>query len=408
MKDTKRPITGALAVLTALIFTLSACAPATAQQSSSAAPSAGNDVVVVNEIGDLLANLYDRVNPAVVNIQVAQAVQVRGDLPEDHPSLPDLPGFPDLPELPNDQLQFGQGSGFVWDADGHIVTNFHVVDQAERVNVTFSDGLTLEAKIVGTDPDSDLAVIQVDPLPEDIEPLKLADSEALRVGESVVAIGNPFGLEGTMTTGIVSALGRSLPSQARTADGGTFNIPNVIQTDAAINPGNSGGPLLDYEGRVIGINTAIESSVRQFSGIGYAVPSDIIAKIVPALIKDGSYSHPWLGIAGRTLTPGIREAMDLDKAQPGVLVISVVKDSPADDAGLQGSEKEVSIDGLQTLVGGDIIVGIDGKDIHEFDDLLSYLVENTVVGQDITLTILRNGKTITMDIALGERPSTNL
>lgn len=408
MKDTKRPITGALAVLTALIFTLSACAPATAQQSSSAAPSAGNDVVVVNEIGDLLANLYDRVNPAVVNIQVAQAVQVGGDLPEDHPSLPDLPGFPDLPELPNDQLQFGQGSGFVWDAEGHIVTNFHVVDQAERVNVTFSDGLTLEAKIVGTDPDSDLAVIQVDPLPEDVEPLKLADSETLRVGESVVAIGNPFGLEGTMTTGIVSALGRSLPSQARTADGGTFNIPNVIQTDAAINPGNSGGPLLDYEGRVIGINTAIESSVRQFSGIGYAVPSDIIAKIVPALIKDGSYSHPWLGIAGRTLTPGIREAMDLDKAQPGVLVISVVKDSPADDAGLQGSEKEVSIDGLQTLVGGDIIVGIDGRDIREFDDLLSYLVENTVVGQDITLSILRNGKTITMDIALGERPSTNL
>jgi serine protease Do len=408
MKDLNKPITGALAILAALTLTLSACAPATAQQPNTAAPPAGNDVVVVNEIGDLLANLYDRVNPAVVNIQVAQAVQVGGDLPDDHPSLPDLPGFPDLPELPNDQLQFGQGSGFVWDTEGHIVTNYHVVNQAERVNVTFSDGLTLEAKIVGTDPDSDLAVIQIDPLPEGIEPLKLAKSNALRVGESVVAIGNPFGLEGTMTTGIVSALGRSLPSQARTAEGGTFNIPNVIQTDAAINPGNSGGPLLDYEGHVIGINTAIESPVRQFSGVGYAVPSDIIAKIVPALIKDGSYSHPWLGIAGRTLTPGIREAMDLDKTQPGVLVISVVKDSPADDAGLQGSEKEVTIDGLQALVGGDIIVGIDGRDVREFDDLLSYLVESTVVGQDITLNILRNGKTIGMDITLGERPSTNL
>jgi 2-alkenal reductase len=352
-------------------------------------------------MSDLLADLYERVNPAVVNIQVAQSVSTGDAFPEDHPDLPDFP------ELPDDQFQFGQGSGFVWDTEGHIVTNYHVVDQAERVNVTFADGLTLEAEIVGTDPDSDLAVIRVDPLPDGVQPLALATSKELRVGESVVAIGNPFGLEGTMTTGIVSALGRSLPSQARTADGGRFNIPNIIQTDAAINPGNSGGPLLDYTGRVIGVNTAIESPVRQFSGVGYAVPSDIIAKIVPVLIEEGRYPHPWLGISGRTLTPGIREAMDLDATQPGILVVSVAEDGPSDGAGLRGSEEEVRIDGFQMLVGGDIIVGIDGQEIREFDDLLAYLVENTVVEQGITLTILRDGETLEIEVSLGERPTTN-
>jgi 2-alkenal reductase len=395
----RKPFLFATSVLMAFSLTLAACAPAT-QTDTNAANT--NEIVVVDEMGNQLADLYDRANPAVVNIQVAQPISIGGDLPNDHPLLPDLP------ELPEDQLQFGQGSGFVWDEQGHIVTNFHVVDQAEQVDVTFSDGLTLEAEIIGADPDSDLAVIKVDQLPEGIQPLKLADTSGLRVGESVVAIGNPFGLEGTMTTGIVSALGRSLPSQARTADGGTFNIPNIIQTDAAINPGNSGGPLLDYAGRVIGINTAIESPVRQFSGVGYAVPADIIAKIVPALIKDGRYSHPWLGISGRTLIPDIREAMDLGSNQPGILVVTVTEGSPADKAGLQGSNTEVSINGLTTLVGGDVITGIDDQEIREFDDLLSYLVENTVVGQEVTLRILREGETIHLNVKLAERPTTNL
>lgn len=398
MRVRKQSLIFALSLSVALALLLGACAPAT-QLDNQAGTS--NEVIVVDETGDLLADLYERVNPAVVNIQVAQSASLGGDLPEDHPELPEIPEFPD------DQFQFGQGSGFVWDAQGHIVTNYHVVDQAERVNVTFSDGLTLEAEIIGTDPDSDLAVIRVDPLPEGIAPLDLADSQDLRVGESVVAIGNPFGLEGTMTTGIVSALGRSLPSQARTADGGRFNIPNIIQTDAAINPGNSGGPLLDYAGRVIGVNTAIESPVRQFSGIGYAVPSDIIAKIVPALIEDGRYAHPWLGLAGRTLTPGIREAMELEPTQTGILVISVAEGGPSDQAGLRGSDEEVRIDGFPTLVGGDIIVAIDGQEIREFDDLLSYLVENTVVGQDVTLSVLRDGETVELAVTLGERPTTN-
>lgn len=395
----RKPFLLVTSVLMAFSLTLAACAPAT-QTDTTAANT--NEIVVVDEMGNQLADLYDRANPAVVNIQVAQPISIGGDLPNDHPLLPDLP------ELPEDQLQFGQGSGFVWDEQGHIVTNFHVVDQAEQVEVTFSDGLTLEAEIIGTDPDSDLAVIKVDQLPEGIQPLKLADTSGLRVGESVVAIGNPFGLQGTMTTGIVSALGRSLPSQARTADGSTFNIPNIIQTDAAINPGNSGGPLLDYAGRVIGINTAIESPVRQFSGVGYAVPADIIAKIVPALIKDGQYSHPWLGISGRTLIPDIREAMDLESNQPGILVVTVTEGSPADKAGLQGSGTEVSINGLTTLVGGDVITGIDDQEIREFDDLLSYLVENTVVGQEVTLQILRGGETILLNVKLAERPTTSL
>lgn len=399
MKVYRKPIALALSAVAMLSLMLTSCAPA-AQTDTTAGTT--NEVIVVDNIGDLLSDLYERINPAVVNIQVAQSVQIGGNFPEDHPELPDI-----FPELPEDQFQFGQGSGFVWDTEGHIVTNYHVVNQAERVNVTFSDGLTLEAEIVGTDPDSDLAVIQVESLPEGIEPLGLANSNELRVGESVIAIGNPFGLEGTMTTGIVSALGRSLPSQASTADGGRFNIPNIIQTDAAINPGNSGGPLLDYSGRVVGINTAIESPVRQFSGIGYAVPSDIIAKIVPALIEDGSYPHPWLGLSGRTLTPGIRDEMDLEATQTGILVVSVAEDGPAGKAGLMGSEEEVRIDGLPTLVGGDVIIGIDNQEIHEFDDLLSYLVENTVVGQDITLTVLRNGETLDLQVTLGERPTTN-
>lgn len=404
MKPLKKPMTFVLGVFMALTLMLSACAPDGEIQAEPLSVSS-NELVIVNEVGDLLADLYEQINPAVVNIQVAQSVAAIGEnVPDDHPELPDLPGFPDLPD---DQFQFGQGSGFVWDNEGHIVTNFHVVDQAERMNVTFSDGLTLEAKIVGTDPDSDLAVILVDPLPEGIEPLTLAVSADLRVGESVIAIGNPFGLEGTMTAGIVSALERSLPSQARTADGGTFNIPNIIQTDAAINPGNSGGPLLDYAGHVIGVNTAIESPVRQFSGVGYAVPSDIIANIIPALIEDGYFPHPWLGIAGRTLTPGVREAMELDTTQTGILVISVAKEGPAGEAGLQGSDEEVRIDGFPAVVGGDVITGIDDQEIREFDDLLSYLVENTVVGQGISLTILRDGEQIDIDVTLGERPTTN-
>jgi S1-C subfamily serine protease len=270
--------------------------------------------------------------------------------------------------------------------------------------VVFSQGFSSDAEVVGTDPDSDLAVIRVVELPEGIIPLALANSKTLRVGQTVLAIGNPFGLQGTMTTGIVSALGRTLPSQARTAGGANFSIPSVIQTDAAINPGTSGGPLLNIAGEVIGVNTAIESSDRQFSGVGFAVPSGTVARVAPILISDGKYEHPWLGIAGVTLRPEIREAMNLELSQNGILVIDVLESGPAFDAGLLGSDSEADVDGQILPVGGDVIVFIDGVEIIDFDDLLTYISEEARVGQRVELEILRDGETLAVEVVLAARP----
>ncbi len=392
-----------LLLIPALILSACSALPATQEPTGPAAPS---QVRVVEDRGEWLADLYEQVNPSVVNVQVVQVIEI-GQTPPDF--FPEIPGFPDwpfeLPQRPGKQYRYGQGSGFVYDSNGHIVTNFHVVAEAEQVRVVFADGTSLQAEIVGTDPGSDLAVLRVKGLPESALPLPLADSDALRVGQTVVAIGNPFGLQGTMTAGIVSALGRSLPSQARTASGDRFNIPNVIQTDAAINPGNSGGPLLNLNGEVIGVNTAIESPVRQFAGVGFAVPSNTIARIVPVLIEDGRYQHPWLGIAGMTLTPEVREAMGLEVDQMGVLVVDVTKDGPADRAGLRGSDKQVEINGHTLRVGGDVIVRIDDQEVRRFDDLLSYLFEETHVGQKVQLTVLREGGTQELSVTLQERPS---
>jgi 2-alkenal reductase len=248
-------------------------------------------------------------------------------------------------------------------------------------------------------------VIRIEDPPGDIVPLPLAVSTDLRVGETVVAIGNPFGLQGTMTTGIISALGRTLPSQAITIGGGRFNIPNIIQTDAAINPGNSGGPLLNLAGEVVGVNTAIASSDRQFSGVGYAVPANIVARVIPELIENGRFPHPYLGIAGVDVSPDVREAMDLDPQQRGVLVIDVTEAGPADDAGLVGSTVEIEINGLPATVGGDIIIQIDEQPVGDFDDLIAYLSESTVVGQTIELSLLRDGERMTVEVNLGERPA---
>lgn len=344
------------------------------------------DVVLVESPTLGLPDLYDQVNPAVVNIQVRLS---NGDGEGDN-------GLP-----------FGsaQGSGFLYDNEGHFVTNFHVVDGVDEILVVFYDGLILEGELIGADPDSDLAVVKVMDPSTEISPLPLGDSSTLRVGESVVAIGNPFGLQGTMTTGIISALGRTLPSQAVSFGGGRFNIPNVIQTDAAINPGNSGGPLLNLAGEVIGVNTAIASSDRQFSGVGYAVPSTIVARVVPELIENGRFRHPYLGIAGVDVSPDIREAMELDPQQRGVLVIDVTRDGPADEAGILGSAVEVEINGFPATIGGDVIVRIDGQAIGDFDDLIGYLSEATVVGQVVELAILRDGELTTIEVELGERPT---
>jgi S1-C subfamily serine protease len=405
MAHKKSGFWGAAASSLLVLALLSACAPVgtTPASTVSDVKPAVVSINTVGEMDNLLADLYDQVNPAVVNIQVRQ----RGD--SVFQQLPSIPGMPDLPiptpNAPDSGYVYAQGSGFVYDADGYIVTNYHVVDGADRVTVVFADGLSQPAEIVGTDPDSDLAVIKVSSLPDGTHALSLADSDGLRVGESVVAIGNPFGLAGTMTTGIVSALGRTLPSQSIATSGGRFNIPNVIQTDAAINPGNSGGPLLNLQGEVIGVNTAIESNVSQFSGVGFAVPASNVARVIPVLIADGSYAHPWLGLAGTNLTPELRDAMSLKSDQTGVLVISVDEEGPAEAAGLQGSDKQVEIDGSQARVGGDVIVGIDQVSVRDFDDLLEYLSGETSVGQQITLHLLRGTVSLDLDVKLGSRPT---
>ncbi|MCC6905880.1 MAG: trypsin-like peptidase domain-containing protein [Anaerolineae bacterium] len=354
--------------------------------------------------------VYERANPSVVNIQIERAATASdtgtGQLPFSFPNIPGLP-TPDQPGTPGTEQTprvYGQGSGFLYDDVGHIITNYHVAGNADNIRVGFADGLIVDAAFVGGDPYTDIAVIKVDiPASENIEPLALADSSAVNVGQTVVAIGNPFGLDGTMTTGIVSALGRVLPSQAQSA-GASFTIPDVIQTDAAINPGNAGGPLLNLAGDVIGINTAIQSEVQQSGGIGFAVPANLIARVVPSLIEKGTYTHPWLGISGHDLLPEFRDAMSLDPAQRGVLMMSIVKDGPADKAGILGSNEEITIGGQSVPVGGDVITAINGVEIVRFEDMLAYIVEQTSIGDTVTLQVLRNGETISLDVTLEARP----
>lgn len=331
----------------------------------------------------LLIELYERVNPSVVNIRVQQRFELREP----------IPGFPE------DFFREGQGSGFVWDTKGHIVTNNHVVATADRVVVTFYDDTAAEAEVVGTDRDSDLAVIKVDMDPSHLQPVVLGDSDALRVGQRAIAIGNPFGQAGTMTRGIISALGRTFR-----AGQGLFAIPEMIQTDAAINPGNSGGPLLDSQGQVIGVNTLILSRDGSSAGIGFAVPVDIVQQVVPVLIEKGKYTYAWLGIEGTDLTAAILEEMGLARDQQGALISRVVSGGPAHVAGLRGGTRTVSIEGRELSVGGDIIVAIDGHQVRGMDDVLIYLVRNTRPGQQVVLAILHEGQERTVPVILGERP----
>ncbi|MGB9898655.1 PDZ domain-containing protein, partial [Thermanaerothrix sp.] len=287
-----------------------------------------------------------------------------------------------------------------------IVTNNHVIDGADRITVTFSDGSTVEAQVVGADSDADLAVLKVDVTPEKLVPVRLADSKQVKVGQLAIAIGNPYGLEGTMTVGFISALGRSLPVQSTANDGATYTIPDVIQTDAPINPGNSGGVLVNIRGEVIGVTAAIESPVRANAGIGFVIPSNIVRRVVPALIATGRYDHPYLGISGTTLTSDLAKAMGLSPDQRGALVIDVTPNSPADKAGLRGSDRQITLDGNPVRVGGDVITAIDGNPVQKFEDLASYLATSTSVGQKVTLTILRNGREQTIEVILGARPRT--
>ena len=317
--------------------------------------------------------IYELVNPSVVNIQVgssAAAALSQG-----------IPG--------------GLGSGFVWDDEGHIVTNSHVVNGAGQILVTFADGTTVEAELVGEDPNSDLAVIKVDSSAvEDLRPVTVADSSLVKVGQLAIAIGNPFGLSGTMTEGIVSARARSLPVGDGTVSGGSYTIPDIIQTDAAINPGNSGGVLVDIEGHVIGVTAAIRSTIPNAnSGIGFVIPSNIVKRVVPTLIDEGAYEHPRMGVSGRSLSYEVNQVLGLDAGLKGVVVMEVVPNSPAERAGLQGATGQGRA--------GDIIIAIDEQPVRSFEDLTTYLFYNTEVGQEVTLTILRQGEEQEVQLTLG-------
>jgi len=295
------------------------------------------------------------------------------------------------------------GSGFVYDKQGHIITNNHVVRDAQKIVVTFTNGHSYNAEVVGTDPSTDLAVIKID-IDQDsmLNPLSLGQSSKIRVGQQIAAIGNPFGLSGSMTSGIISQIGRLLPSE-----NSGFSIPDMIQTDAAINPGNSGGPLLNMYGQVVGINTAILSATGEFIGVGFAVPSDTASKIIPSLIESGKYDHPWIGITSRDVDPDLAEVLGLQDAK-GVMIITIVTDSPADHADLRGSDQTKIIDGIEHMIGGDVIVSVDGKEVRKIEDILIHLQREKSVGDAIELEVVRSNnpeQVETVTVVLGQRPS---
>jgi len=390
-----------------------------------AAPAIQSDSGLLAAYENALTSVYDNVNPSVVFISVLKdaSSMLEGTFPGLPEGLPNIPGFPDLnPGTPDDsnpdeenpdgqlpeQSPFagGLGSGFVWDSKGHIVTNNHVVEGATKIEVTFADGTSLPATLVGADPYSDLAVIQVEGAGDLLKPVTMGDSDLVRVGELAIAIGNPYGLSNTMTVGIISALGRSIPAGEMSMFTGNprFTIPEIIQTDAPINPGNSGGVLLNDQGEVIGVTTAIESSSGSNAGIGFVVPSNTVNQVVPTLIEDGGFKHPYLGISGSTLGREIAEAMNLNANTKGALVGEVVEGGPAAEAGLLGNTDETSIDGQAIPVGGDVIIAINGDEIKSMDELIAYLLGNTRVGETVTLTILRDGNPMEVGVTLGERP----
>ncbi|MBN1368827.1 MAG: trypsin-like peptidase domain-containing protein [Dehalococcoidaceae bacterium] len=297
----------------------------------------------------------------------------------------------------------GSGSGFIWDNAGHIVTNNHVIDGANSINVSFHDGTITRASVIGQDPDSDLAVLETDIDMTNFPPVKLADSTQVKVGEMVIAIGNPYGFRSTLTVGYISSLGRVLPL-GEGGSGPSYSVPDIIQTDAAINPGNSGGVLLNDLGEVIGVTSLIVSESGSSSGVGFAIPSAIVEKVVPALIESGEYQHPYLGISVTNLTPPLAEAMGLSSDRRGALIQELVDGGPADKAGLQASDSEVTINGQTVLIGGDVITAFDGKPIANSDDLITILARSGEVGETVALSIIRNGEEMDIQVTLEPRP----
>ncbi len=358
-------------------------------QPRAAAPAPSVDITPGADVeSQILEAIYQKVNPSVVYIENL-AKPARSTITQAVPE--------------------SSGSGFVWDAQGHIVTNNHVVSGADELRVTFADGVELPATVVATDPDSDLAVIIVDPKFARLVPVERGNITEVVVGQRAVAIGNPFGKlqMGTMTVGIVSAIGRSIPSVTQ------FQIPEAIQTDAAINPGNSGGPLLNDRGQVIGVNAQIRSESGSNSGVGFAIPISIVQRVVPALIKDGRYRHAYLGISGNTYSPAWADALGFPTDVRGAYLMAVVSGGPSDKAGLRGASKDTKVvldigtaGPIYLQSGGDLVTAIDGQTVTKFDDLLIYLERNKSPGDEVKVTIVRAGegqKTIT--VKLGERPA---
>ncbi len=322
--------------------------------------------------------IYERAAPAVVNIttQVLRSGFFWGEYPEE-----------------------GSGSGFLWDDQGHIVTNYHVIQGARRIEVAFGEELALPAEVVGADSMNDLAVLKVESVPAGVLPLEVGSSAELRVGQTAIAIGNPFGqFERTMTEGIVSAVNRTIETQNSVLRG-------VIQTDASINRGNSGGPLLDFHGRLIGVNSAIYSPTGTSAGVGLAIPVDKVRRVVPALITEGRYPHPWLGLEelGYEISPALAQALDLP-VESGLLVARLYRNSPADKAGIRSATDEVILGNRRYFVGGDIITAIDDRPLRAWEDLNAYLDEATEIGQTVVLRVVRDGEEMTIQAVLEDTP----
>jgi 2-alkenal reductase len=416
----KNKITVAFSLLV-IVALMVGCAPAVSQTKTSATTPESAQVQSAQAVNLTTAQeeqayeqIYETVNPSVVNIRVVENSSASTQTTQY--SFPDIPGFPQFSDPQGQQQQESvptqvEGAGFIYDSDGHIITNNHVVENAARIIVTFSDGTQTDAKLIGTDPDTDLAVIQVTGIDSSlIKPVTLADSTQLKVGQLVVAIGSPFQLQGTMTTGIISALGRTMESTTASNDNsssstGYYSIPDIIQTDAAINHGNSGGPLLNLSGQVIGVNTAIESTSDSNAGIGYAIPSAIVKMAADELITSGKVEHTYLGLSTLEMTADIADAMNLPSNTRGILVNGVSSDGPAGKAGIKGSSSEVKIDGVSTPIGGDIITSIDGNPVKTYNQLISYLLLNTKVGQQVELGFIRDGKDSTVKVTLKARPA---
>lgn len=370
---------------------------------------------IVAAFEQVISGVHTDVIPSVVNIIVIDRMEA-GSMPpwlnRPFPFAPQPQPNPDdrSDENQDDEAQpqedfffrNGQGSGFVWDTRGHIVTNHHVVEDAHRILVIFADGTEAYAEVIGADPAADIAVLKIDYDEDALTPVTLGDSNAVQVGQLAIAIGNPFGQEFTTTIGIVSAVGRTIRSGST-----PFSVPKIIQTDAPINPGNSGGPLLDRRGNVIGINAQIVTGTGSNAGVGFAIPINTAKQIVPALIDDGDFKYSWLGIRGANLRPEAAELMGADAATQGALIIDLAPDGPAEQAGLLGSAEIERTDDGNIQYGGDVIVGVDETPITGMDDLIIYLLENTIPGDTVTMSVIRNGgDTASIRVTLAERPET--